>query len=118
MVLLGFLRPALSPMAAIIAFLVTILDAITHQIFGGVLGITGFVLFFLAFYVAALFVIRTGLGSSRIGPILVGLIGATLVGVILQAAEVDRALGLGWAVVHFVLGYVTALLVLRKFGGK
>ncbi len=113
-------RFLISPVAAVIAFLVAILDAISHQIFSGTLliGIPGLVLFFLAFYVAVLFVIRIGLGSSSIGPVLVGLIGATLVDVVLQAAEVDRALGLGWAAVHFALGYVTAFLVLRRFGGK
>ncbi len=126
MTILGLARPILSPMAAIIALLLTFFDIIAHQlpIPAAVVDepIAYYVLKFVAFYVASLAVIKLGFLDKPFGPFLVGLIGATLVGVAYTFVEfvplAQRPIGARflWGVIHFILGVVAASIVLRRFG--
>ncbi len=121
--MLRLARLLISPMAAVIAFLVVIFDVVVHQLPIATIAkdtvaaeIFGYFMVFLVFYVAAWAVIKIELMHTPSGPILVGLFGATLFGIGLHAIQWDRTLNFVWAVIHFIIGATAASLVLRRFG--
>ena len=126
MVLLGFLRPVLSPIAGLIAAIAVFFDLIAHQlpIPGAIITEPAgyYILKFIVFYVAAFAVIKLGFLEKPYGPFLVGLFGATLFGVAYGYVEFaplyQRAPGTRflWGTIHFIFGVVAASLVLRRFG--
>jgi hypothetical protein len=124
MVLIRLSRSLVSPLAAVIAFLAVIFDMVVHQfplpgmVVKDTVGmeVLGYFLLFLVFYVAAWVVIKLKLMNTPLGPILVGLFGATLFGVGLHYVEFDRSQNFIWGVLHFILGVAAAYIVVRKFG--
>ncbi len=123
----GFIAPFVSPKAAAIALLATLFGGLLSFLPIPFLGesVLYYVALFVAFYFAALVVVRLSFLKGKLGPALVGLLGAVFFGAFLNfglrfsgqiigygtTAFPSLAMGL----LHFLVGYVSASLVFKFY---
>lgn len=119
------LHKFLSPSAALIAGLLVVFDFVLHQLpvpFAVVEEpLPYYLLKFVAFYLAALFVLLTPLCKTQVlGPFAIGALGAIFVGVAYYFVTFvplgQRTIGgqLLWGLLHGAMGFIVAGVVLRR----